>query len=257
MRPGVQVREAMPEDLDGLVGLCLEARAEAAVGAQLCSNDADRLRHQLGTLLATPGGHAMVGHVDGDLAGLLLTRVVGPSPFTEDVSLHVEALYVSRSRRRRGLGHALLTAALAVADDAGADQVFAVPLPGSRGVQRFLARLGFAPAAAHRVVTTEVLQRRLAADPVRTGSRRSTGRGLEDLIARRRQVRSATSGPVDLRELPERLAARQVGADPGADREPVATAVTADQSPRRSSISMHVKRAVASRRESEPTTTIS
>jgi GNAT superfamily N-acetyltransferase len=241
VRPGVQVRGALPEDLDGLVELCLEARAEAAVGAQLCSNDADRLRHQLGTLLATPGGHAMVGLLDGELAGLLLTRVVGPSPFTEDVSLHVEALYVRAGRRRRGLGHALLGGALTIADEAGAEQVFAVPLPGSRGVQRFLARLGFAPAGAHRVVGTEVLQRRLASDPVAGAGRRGSGRGLEDLIARRRQVR-ALSGEVDLRGVPARLEA--AGAATG-------------QEPRRSSISMQVKRAVTSRRESAPTTTIS
>ena len=241
MRPGVQVRAAVPDDLDGLVGLCLEARAEAAVGAQLCSNDRDRLRHQLGTLLTAPGGQAMVGLLDGDLAGLLLARVVGPSPFTDEVSVHVEALFVRVGNRRRGLGHALLAGAASIAEEAGASQVFAVPLPGSRGVQRFLARLGFAPAAAHRVVSTDVLQRRLATDPALVGSaRRGSGRGLEDLIARRRQVR-AMSGPVDLRGVPEALAAAEALA----------------QEPRRSSISMHVKRAVASRREPESTTTIS
>src|SRR3712207_1733029 len=117
VRPGVQVRVAVPDDLDGLVDLCLEARAEAAVGAQLCSNDADRLRHQLGTLLAAPGGHALVGLLDGDVAGLLLGRLVGPSPFTEDVSLHVEALFVRPADRRRGLGHALLSGALGIADE--------------------------------------------------------------------------------------------------------------------------------------------
>ena len=244
MRPGVQVREAVPEDLDGLVELCLQARAEAAVGAQLCSNDADRLRHQLGTLLAAPGGHALVGLHDGDVAGLLLARVVGPSPFTEDVSLHVEALFVRPRDRRRGLGHALLSGALGIADETGATQVFAVPLPGSRGVQRFLARLGFAPAAAHRVATIEALQRRLAGDPVVGGaSRRGSGRGLEDLIARRRQVRSAQSGPLDLRGVEEGLAAAREAA--------------AGQEPRRSSISMHVRRAVASRRDVESTRTIS
>jgi GNAT superfamily N-acetyltransferase len=242
----VQVRVAVPEDLDGLVELCLQARAEAAVGAQLCTDDADRLRHQLGTLLAAPGGHALVGLLDGEVAGLLLGRVVGPSPFTEDVSLHVEALFVRPSDRRRGLGHALLSGALGVADDAGATQVYAVPLPGSRGVQRFLARLGFAPAAAHRVVTTEALQRRLASDPVVAGrARRGLGRGRQDLIARRRQVRSATnSGPVDLRGLPEQLAVAEAQAE-------------AAQDSRRASISMQVRRAVASRRDSESTTTIS
>lgn len=242
MRPGVQVRAAVPDDVDALVDLCLEARAEAAVGAQLCSSDAERLRHQLGTLLTVSGGQAMVGLLDGDLAGLLLARVVGPSPFTDEVSVHVEALFVRVGRRRRGLGHALLAGAAQIAEDAGASQVFAVPLPGSRGVQRFLARLGFAPAAAHRVVSTDVLQRRLATDPALAGAaRRTSGRGREDLIARRRQVRATMSGPVDLRGVPEALALA----------EPVA------QEPRRSSISRHVKRAVASRRESESTTTIS
>jgi GNAT superfamily N-acetyltransferase len=241
VRPGVQVRAAVPEDLDGLVELCLEARAEAAVGAQLCSSDAERLRHQLGTLLTVSGGHAMVGLLDGELAGLLLARVVGPSPFTEEVSVHVEALFVRVGRRRRGLGHALLAGAAQIAEESGAGQVFAVPLPGSRGVQRFLARLGFAPAAAHRVVSTEVLQRRLASDPALAGAgRRGSGRGLEDLIARRRQVR-ALSGPVDLRGVPAALAAAEAVA----------------QEPRRASISMQVKRAVASRRDSESTTTIS
>lgn len=246
MRPGVQVREAVPEDLDGMVDLCLEARAEAAVGAQLCSNDADRLRHQLGTLLAAPGGHAMVGLLDNEVAGLLLARVVGPGPFTDDVSLHVEALFVRVADRRRGLGHALLAGALTIAEDAGATEVYAVPLPGSRGVQRFLARLGFAPAAAHRVVSTETLQRRLAGVPAAgAGGRRGAGRGLEDLIARRRQVRATMSGPVDLRGIHEQLAAARP-AEPAPDQEP-----------RRSSITMHVRRAVASRRESESTRTIS
>jgi GNAT superfamily N-acetyltransferase len=241
VRPGVQVRAAIPDDLDGLVDLCLEARAEAAVGAQLCSNDPERLRHQLGTLLTVSGGHALVGLLDGELAGLLVGRVVGPSPFTEEVSVHVEALYVRGRARRRGLGHALLAGAASIAEQAGAGHVYAVPLPGSRGVQRFLARLGFAPAAAHRVVSTEVLQRRLATDPALGGvGRRAGGRGLEDLIARRRQVR-AMSGPVDLRGVPAALAAAEAGA----------------QEPRRASISKQVKRAVASRREVEPTTTIS
>jgi GNAT superfamily N-acetyltransferase len=237
VRPGVLVREAVPADLDELVQLCLEAREESAVGAQLCSNDADRLRHQIGTLLTAPGGRALVAVLEDKLAGLLLTRVVGPSPFTAEVSVHVEALYVRSGHRRRGLGHALLSGALTIAEEVGADQVFAVPLPGSRGVQRFLARLGFAPAAAHRVVSTEVLQRRLVSDPARSGRR--GGRGLEDLIARRRQVR-ALSGEVDLRDLPARLAAAD---GPG--------------QPARSSISKQVKRAVASRRDAESTTTIS
>lgn len=239
MRPSVQVRPAAVEDLDGLVELCLAARAESIVGAQICTPDRDRLRDQLGTLLAIPGGQVLVGLLEEQPAGLLLGRVVGPGPFTDDVSLHVEALYVSADVRRRGLGHALLAGALTLAESAGATQLYAVHLPGARGVQRFFARLGFAPAAAHRVVSTHTLQRRLACgDHTRPGSGRRGGHGLEDLIARRRQVRIETqSGPVDLRSIQE------VPAD-------------GDQAGR-ASIKRQVRRAVANRRDSESTSTIS
>ena len=192
MRPGVHVSPAGPDDLDTLVELCLAARTEAAVGAQLCTDDTERLRDQLGTLLAVPGGLILVGTVDGTPAGMLLARLVGPSLFTDAVSLNLEAVYVLPDARRRGLGHMLLATVAQQADESGAIDVYATPLPGSRGMQRFLARLGFAPAAAHRVVTTSALQRRLAhegAGPVR----RSAPRGLEDLIARRRQVRESRS----------------------------------------------------------------
>lgn len=234
MRLGVQVREALPGDLESLVALCLTARREATVGSQICTDDADRLRDQLGALLAVPGGRVLIGLLDDEPAGLLLARVVGPGPFTDVVSLDIEAVYVLPAARRRGLGHALLVGAAAVADDAEATELYSSPLPGARGMQRFLARLGFAPAASHRVVTTSALQRRLAHEHGAGGSvRRSAPRGLEDLIARRRQVRQA----------------RQQTDEPA----PVGRASGADQG--RASISMQVSRAVQTGRPSSSSTT--
>jgi GNAT superfamily N-acetyltransferase len=234
VRLGVQVREALPGDLESLVALCLTARREAAVGSQLCTDDSDRLRDQLGALLAVPGGRVLLALLDDEPAGLLLARVVGPGPFTDVVSLDIEAVYVLPAARRRGLGHALLVGAAAVADEAEATELYSSPLPGARGMQRFLARLGFAPAASHRVVTTSALQRRLAHEHGAGGSvRRSGPRGLEDLIARRRQVREA----------------RQQADEPA----PAARASGADQP--RASINMQVSRAVQTSRPSSSSTT--
>lgn len=237
MRLGVQVREALPGDLESLVALCLTARQEAGVGSQLCTDDADRLRDQLGALLAVPGGRVLLALLDDDPAGLLLARVVGPGPFTDVVSLDIEAVYVLPAARRRGLGHALLVGATTVAEEAGATELYSSPLPGSRGMQRFLARLGFAPAASHRVVTAAALQRKLAHDQGHAGTpgaaRRSGPRGLEDLIARRRQARAARQ-PVDEQVQP----ARASGADQG-----------------RASISMQVSRAVQTSRPPSSSTT--
>lgn len=237
MRLGVQVRQAEPGDLESLVALCLTARREAAVGSQLCTDDAERLRDQLGALLAVPGGRVLVALLDDEPAGLLLARVVGPGPFTDLVSLDIEAVYVLPEARRRGLGHALLLAAAAVAEEAGATELYSSPLPGARGMQRFLARLGFAPAASHRAVTTATLQRRLAHEHAHAGGggavRRPGARGLEDLIARRRQVR----------------AARQ----PSDEQVSSSRASGADQA--RASITMQVNRAVQTGRPSSSSTT--
>ncbi len=235
MRPGVCTRPAAPDDLDGLVALCLEARAELQVGSQLCSDDPQRLRDQLVLLTSSPGGTILVGTVDDEVAGLLLAHVVGPGPFSDVVALSLEALYVRGEARRRGLGHGLLVAAATLAEEVGATEVYASPLPGARGMHRFLARIGFAPAAAHRVVTTSALQRRLAQDPsavlgVMTG--RVPRQRLEDLIARRRQAR-ASQAEEDAAAPSQ--AARQV----------------------RTSISMQVSRAVATRRPPSSTTATS
>ena len=100
----------------------------------------------------------------------------GPGPFTDLVSLDIEAVYVLPAARRRGLGHALLVGATTVADEAGATEMYSSPLPGARGMQRFLARLGFAPAASHRVVTTAALQRKLTHEATPAPAGRCAGR---------------------------------------------------------------------------------
>lgn len=190
MRSGARVRPLARTDLDPVVDLCLRARAELGVGHQLCTDDPARLREQIGALVGLDGATVLVATLDDEPAGVLLGRLVGPGPFTDAVVLNLEALYVRPDARRRGIGHALLVAAADAAVRAGADEVFASPLPGARGMHRFLARLGFAPAAAHRVVPTAVLQRRLGHDTGTGAVRRPASRGIEDLLERRRRARA-------------------------------------------------------------------
>lgn len=212
MRALVDVRPAVASDLPVLARLSVSARHEAGTGVQLCVSDEERLTRQLATLTGLPGGRIKVAVIEGQPVGFMLVRIIEPSLFSDVTSVYIEALYVSQDFRRRGVGHALLTAAGDLAASVGALDVYSVPLPGSRGVQRFLARLGFAPAASHRVVTTAVLQRKLAAE---SAGRRQV-RGIEDLIARRRRARIETnSGPLDLRAFQASLA---TGAVPVVDQ---------------------------------------
>ncbi len=245
MRPGIEVGPATPADMDGLVALCLAARAESSVGSQVCTSDGATLAQQLGALTAIPGGTVLVARTEGAVVGLLLGRLLGPNPFTDDVSLAVEALYVDARHRRRGVGHALMVGAAEVASSAGAQHVYAAPIPGARGMQRFFVQLGFAAAAAHRVTSTVALQRRLAVDGAMV--RRAGSRGLEDLIARRRQSRAGRAA--DKAGVGDVV---RVG-----DKENVPFAEDAPAQPSRLSISKQVKRAVQTRRDAESSTTTS
>ncbi|MCG2798946.1 MAG: GNAT family N-acetyltransferase [Cellulomonas sp.] len=229
MRSGSNIRPVVTDDLPQLVDLCLVARDEAGTGSALCTDDVERLTGQLATALMLPGSIMLVALHEGEPEGILLARLVGPSPFSDVVAVDLEALYVGRDSRRRGVGHALLAGLLELAEQHGATEIYASPLPGARGVQRFLARLGFQPAASHRVVSTAALQRRLVADEVapRSGAvRRVPMHGVDRLIALRRKSRTEPSTG----ELPVQPA------------EPT---------------SMHVRRDVQMRRPSASSTTIS
>lgn len=226
MRPGIEVRELLPYDLDAFVELCITARQETSSGPQVCSPDAAVIRHQVGALTGVPGATVLIAVSEEAVVGLLLGRTVGPNLFTDQASFAVEALYVDPKHRRRGVGHALMQVAVDTAVGEGAEQVFAAPIPGARGMQRFFVRLGFTPAAAHRVTSTAALHRRLCADG---GARRQGPRGLDELIARRRQARADTG------------------------QIPVAPA----QEAWRGAINKHVNRAVQTRRVIESSTTIS
>lgn len=225
-----RVRRAEPGDVPGLIALTLAGRRESQVGNQVCAADPEVIGRQLRAYAGSPGAVVLLAEDDaGQVAGLLLARVVGPNPFTDEPSLVVEAVYVATTARRRGIGHALMSSAADLAHESGAVDVYASPIPGARGMQRFFVQLGFTPAASHRMTTLASLRRRLADAP--PSRRRSVQRGLEDLIARRRQSRLATG------EIP--VVAPAEGQDPSADKR------------------RQVSRAVHSRRPWESSTTIS
>ncbi|MFI6427628.1 GNAT family N-acetyltransferase [Promicromonospora sp. NPDC050880] len=201
----LEIRSAREDDLRAVAALAADARDDSPEGAQLGAQDTDRLLEHLSVLLAA-GGHVLVADLDGRVVGVVLGRVVGAYLFARRPSLYLDMLFVAPRARRHGVGHALLRAAADVAAEHECVDVYSAPVPGNRAVQRFLARLGFAPAAGHRVASVAALQRRLAADATPRDAAHAARRfgrgGIEDLIARRRRTRSVTeSGPIDMRRV--------------------------------------------------------
>jgi|GEM_PF-210947 len=227
MRAAVEVRPVEQDDMVDVAYLAERAVEESPTAVQGSPVDASRLLEHLSVLLGT-GGQVLVATHEGEVCGFVVLRVIDPLLFATTTSLYVDAIFVSPGARRRGVGHALLAAAAAVAGERGAENVYCAPAPGARGMHRFLARLGFAPTSGHRVVATATLQRRLAQEgprstrtTVRVGRREATRAAIEDLVARRRRARAAglPTGPVDLRAFQaERDAALREAAERAADR---------------------------------------
>ncbi|GAA1984846.1 hypothetical protein GCM10009718_22730 [Isoptericola halotolerans] len=208
MRAAVVVRSANQDDLFEVAEM---AAKFAPDGSTTAASDPGRLCEHLSVLVAA-GGELLVAVEEDAVVGFLLARVLEPHFYSLVPSLYVDAILVAPAARRHGVGRALLGSALGLASASGAEAVYCAPAPGAREMHRFLARLGFAPAAGHRVVAVPVLERRLAQDGATGGTvvrRRDGGRrrrdatraAIEDLVARRRRAREAglPTGPVDLR----------------------------------------------------------
>jgi ribosomal protein S18 acetylase RimI-like enzyme len=119
--------------------------------------------------------------VDDEVAGMALFTVTAYAPLFDQRAVHAHYLHVRDGFRRMGVGKALLAAAVAMADESGAEHVVTSVLPQMRDTQRFYARLGFSPVVVRRSVPVNALRRRLAGG--------GAGSLADHLVARRRTLR--------------------------------------------------------------------
>ena len=181
-RPSVVVRDARPDDLPELMIMWDELRE---MGSRLervvpVSDEAGVLG-RLESVSCDPDSRALVAVVDNEVAGMTVLTATAYAPLFEQRAVHAHYLHVRDGFRRRGVGKALLTAAVSFADDVGAEHVITSVLPQMRDTQRFYARLGFGPVVMRRSVPVSALRRRLAG-----AAAPSTA---DNLLARRRSLR--------------------------------------------------------------------
>ncbi|MGC0250592.1 N-acetyltransferase family protein [Pseudactinotalea sp. Z1748] len=212
----VQARLAEPADLDAVVPVLRSVRAESPLGAQLVNPDADLDGH-LRAWYALPNAYMVLAEADDQVVGVALAQVIEANLFSDVAYLQMEALYVQTAFRRRGAGRALMGQLGLVGARAGAEQVVTMPISGSRSEQRFLSGLGFTVVGARRMTPTAALLRRMEQQ---AKGRERRGRGIDELIARRRRSRGLPPTPpagVSLSELADR--AEDLLADGARSRE--------------------------------------
>jgi GNAT superfamily N-acetyltransferase len=181
-RPSVVVRDAGPDDLPALLTMWHELRdLVGRLDRTMPTASEDGVLDRLKAISDDPQSRAVVASVDGQVAGMAVLTNTCYAPLFDQCAVHVDYLHVREGFRRRGVGGALLSAALSMAEEVGAEHVLTSVLPQLRETQRFYARLGFGPIVIRRSVPVNILRRRLC------GEARPTP--ADNLLARRRTLR--------------------------------------------------------------------
>ena len=178
----VRVRPAETSDIGLVVDLLRSADLRTGTRVVPDAELTDRV-----TALLCDDTRVVLVAVDDDdaVAGLLLARHDAAGAIDLTPVLHVSHLVVRPHERRRGAGRALLTAAVQIAEQAGAEQVVAGVAAASREGNRYLARIGFAPLMLQRIAPVGVLRRSLGMNDV--GSRTA-------VLRRARMARAQRAG---------------------------------------------------------------
>ena len=185
----VSLRSALPSDAPLLVELWADVirRADrdeqvqevARVIERAAESDDDRL---------------VVAEWDGEVAGAVYLRVATLSPINLEPTVQAISPHVFPQFRRRGVGRALMDAAVSFAEESGIAHLATAAASGSRDANRFMARLALGPQAVLRVASVHTVRARLNAR--RAPLQRTSGRQLTQVLAARRSMRRSQTTPV-------------------------------------------------------------
>ena len=169
-RANVRVRPAEQGDATDLAMLvrATDIASTALTSRTLAEATVAQLAERFETVRTDPDRVVLVACDDaGELVGMLAAGRDELNAVDTTPVLHVTHLLVMPACRRRGVGRALLSAAVQVAEELGVEHLVASAAASSREGNRYLARLGFAPVVVRRVASTAMLRRSLGLTDVR------------------------------------------------------------------------------------------
>jgi GNAT superfamily N-acetyltransferase len=135
-------------------------------------------------------GCIVVAEYDGEVAGAVYLRTTTVTPVNLEPVVQAIHPHVAPRFQGRGVGRALMDAAVTYAEDHGIGHVASAAIAGSREANRFFARLALGPMATLRLAPTSVVRAKLS-----VGSRHAVGvrpsRQLSQILAARRSLRGS------------------------------------------------------------------
>lgn len=174
-------RAATREDAPALAQLWNDAVRRADPAEQVAD-----LELIIKAAAASPEQRLVVVEYDGQLAGAVYLRITTLSPLNLDPCVQSIHPRVFDACRRHGVGHALMEAATAFAEENGVLHVVTAVPHSSRESNRFMARLGLAPVVMYRIAPTTLLRSRVSPQRQQGGVD-----GRTRVLAARRSLRRA------------------------------------------------------------------
>lgn len=188
-RSQVSLREAVRTDAGALAALWDDVLRRCDRADQVA--DVEQVIERVAPLCEE---RLVVAEYDGQVVGAVLLRVTTLSPVNLERVVQTVSPHVLPQFRRRGVGRALMEAAVAFAEEHGVAHVAAGAAAGSRDANRFLARVALGPYAVYRVAPTMVVKSKLTAQRPPLG-RTHGGRQLTQVLAARRSLRRSEPTP--------------------------------------------------------------
>jgi GNAT superfamily N-acetyltransferase len=182
------VRDALPQDVDALLLVWTSLAGRA--GDRDLGQAAAEAAASVARLAADPDQRLLVAVLDGEVVGAAHLLRAPISPLHGETAVHVAHLNVLDRCRRRGVGRALMEAAVAWAEEKETAHVLVAAAVGSRDANRFMARLGLGQIAVVRGATVTALRAKMPVEPpaaARVGRRSS--RTVGQVLAQRRSLR--------------------------------------------------------------------
>jgi GNAT superfamily N-acetyltransferase len=182
----VTLREAVVADARFLADLWQDSIRRADISEQVAD-----LELIVQDAAGSPEQRVVVAEVDGAPAGAVYLRLSTVTPLNLEPAVLVLNPHVLPAFRRRGIGRALIDAALLFAEEHGVANVVTGAQSGSRDGNRFLARLAMGQHAVLRVAPTHAVRAKLNAQL--PSLQRVQGHRPQRVLAVRRSMRRTQS----------------------------------------------------------------
>jgi len=184
----VTLREAVVADARFLAELWQDSVRRGDIAEQIAD-----LEVIIKTAADSAEQRVLVVEYDGERAGAVYLRMTTVTPLNLEPALQVLHPHVVPALRRRGLGRALMEAALLFAEERGIAHITTGAQAMSRDGNRFLARLAMGQHAVLRMAPTHVVRAKLNAQG--PASQRAQDRRPQRVLAVRRALSSRGVAP--------------------------------------------------------------